>query len=1112
MSKPALAAVLLVALLGAAAFFLLGGEGPAEPPQPQAPANAAPAGTTGTTGTATGGAVEAGAEQGQGTGERTQVAAGTGVDAAGPSLIGQVVDPQGAPVQGAEVQCTVGPDFRGGFSGTSGNNPDSNGRGRGNRGNRADRGNPGNQAPAFDWEELAGMDPEALVERFRPRPEQRTTVLTDAQGRFRLPMAGGGGTGFLRVLARGHQVLDRAVQRPADADADLGVLELRAGAVVQGRVVDQAGQPVVGARVSRVAVRGGNPMDPFGAFGGMPGFGGGNRGERGQRGMAGMADAFGAFGDLELPGMDVMEDLIAGDDGRTDEQGRFELSHVAPGSFALRARHPDHPPARREGMSIDGGQVLADIVVTMEPGAVIQGRVVGLPEGTRVRVQASAATQGGGSAEGLMGVIQEATAMMGDLGIGMGEKSVTPGADGTFALRGLRVGRGYRVWLSQQGRGFAAAATCSPRLELTAPTSNVELRYDPGITVTLQLIDARSKAPVERLWVRQQLRGGEDGGLGDLMGMAANFGRGGAGRAREYPEGRVTIPNLRPRPGQKLSLDIDALGYRPFARADVALPAAGTLDLGPVALEPLPMLTVAVVDGRSGAPVQGASVRLQGKDAGGGGRNPFAALADGGVPDLGGMDLSAIPGMGDRLGGGPASGRTDDEGHCVLNSRPGEAVVLTVDSDQHARFEQELTLPAGNLEQKVTLLQGGRVEVTVVDADGAPLARANVEALPPSGRRARRGADENGVAVFERLTPGEHRFRLAERGRGADVMAAAAEIGAAVGQQYAGGRPAAAADGQVVAVRDGETVQLRLQKDPTVRLRGVVMENGAPLGGAQVTFQEGPGQGDGDAAREGMAAAMAAFGGRGRSARAGDDGRYQLPEVKAGQHRLRISHDGLAMPVTVAVTLGPGENVFDVHLTSQVLRGMVKGPDGAGVAGASVRVGRARPDGGANDPLRAARRTVPGMDFSQMLGGGSAVQTGADGRFELRGVPAGVPLQVSAEAKGFADAVSATVEVAAGQVRDGVDVVLGQAGRIQVTAAKVAPFSFVRAVALGADGEPDKTVPEVNQLMRRGGVTLDGLRPGRWRVTLGAPRRGGGEGAAPQEVTVVAGQAVTVAF
>lgn len=1033
MSKPlTLALLLVVAVLAVVGAFLFSGDSvplpdgaPAAAEDAQEPAPVAPA---------VDGAGRDADENAQPNdpGARVPVAPLQAAPVGGesPRLVsGQVVDDAGRPVADARVTCNAGVDF----------------------------------ARVGAEIDLDAMDFEAMAEQARTRAgsSQTSSTTTDAQGRFQLTLAGTR-DGFLRVLARGHQVLNRTVQRPEQGDLDLGVLTLTRGAIVSGRVTDAQGRPVAGARVNRTAGGATRNLPDF-AMHGLP--------------DAELVDFAGGF---RWGGAEGAQD-------ETDAEGRFELPYVQPGEFALRARHPDHPVARRDGLRAEAGQTLADVLVMLEPGTVIQGRVLDLPPNTRIRVQASARTSGPGATdESPMGVafamVGEMGEVMSDLGLAFGEHSVTPEADGSFLLRGLRVDQTYRVWGTQQGRGFAANATCCSPLEVPSGTRGLELRYDPGVTVTLQLVDATTGAPIERLWVRHSLRGG--GGMEDMIAMAPR----GAGRARDYPDGRVTIPNLRPKPKQTLQLTVGAIGHAELERENIPLPAAGTLDLGTIRLTASPVIEVTVASAVTGQPVPNATVRLQ-SDAGNGSDNPFERLAQ----------------MGARRGG-PASGRTDEQGRCVLNAPNDERARLTVDHDQHAPFERDLVLAdARNTRQDVTLLGGGRVEVTVLADDGTPLARQRIDHSPPIGRRRPAPTNDQGVAVFEHLAPGSHRFRIAEGGDGMAFALNAIEAGGIT-------LPSGGDQGwSNVTVQDGATVTLQLSRNPGASLRGIVRSNGAPLAGARLALLAGTGDtAAADPAQAAVGAIMSEWGGGGRNARAGDDGTYQLKDLKPGQHRLRITHSDRAMPAVVPVTLHAGDNVLDVDLQTSTLRGTVRGPDGRPVARARVAVQVMAADGSAADPLsRAAGEFMPGIDLSAMRGGGAAVRSTDDGSFELVGVQTGARLVVRASADGFADGASAPIELAPGASRDGVDVTLGQAGSVHVTAGEVAPFTMVTAVPLGADGQSDAGTRPVSQMLRRRGTTLGGLRPGRWRVSLVTPGNRDGNS---REVTVTAGATVNVQF
>lgn len=914
---------------------------------------------------------------------------------------------------------------------------------------------------------------------FAPPPTDTTaprlSVVTDAKGVFRVKGDAVAGTSLVRVLARGFRVLDKSVARPSGDEIDLGALTLQRGAIVSGRVVDAAGKGVAGARVQREGRR---AMPNMGdeSFQ-MPDFGDFDVPDVDTEDAALGAAQFGDAADA--PGGDFLRDVFA-PRVVTDAEGRFELAHCDPGEFSLRARHADHPSARRDGLNLAAGATMSDVEIAFPAAAEIRGRVTGLPDGMKVRVLASVVRNDAPPVDGPGAAFGAGMAeTFADFG-GFGERSSDVAADGAFALRGLNRGRSYRIWATQSGQGFVGGAVCTQRLETAAPSEGVDLRYDPGVIVTFRVVDPAGQ-PVERLWVRDQLRGGGGGGMSDLMAMAPR-----PRTAKDCPDGRVTLTNLRPKKKQTLALTIDAIAFRTFEWKDIALPASGTVDLGSIRLEASPVVEIAVTSGDGGEPVAGATARVTAaKQAEGG--NPFERM------------MSRVQGE-----NGPRSARTDATGRCTVNAPVEPSIVVVVSSPDFAPYRSDPFAPpaAGKIAHAVVLQRGGSVEVTVVDPSGAALGSVRVSHAPPAGERDDKTTDPNGVVTFDHLAPGEHRFKIAERGAGPDFAAMAAEFGDA--------KPGNEPGWQVVTVSDGARTQLRLAKDPVAALRGVVRENGVPLAGARIAFVAGAASDATAAPADGLANMMAEFGGAdgGRSAKTGSDGAYALKNLRAGVHRLRITSKERAMPAVVDVVLQPGDNVFDVALAAAIVRGTVRDPDGKPVAGASVSVVRvARGGGGATDPMaQAFEQMVPGVDPAALGAGLRSVKSGADGSYELRGLELGATVQVRATAKPFAPAQSASLQVSG---NDSVDLRLLAAGKLRVSLAEAAPFTSVQARLLGPDGAPVPGMAPVVQILANGAATLGGLREGRWKVDILRP---GGTPPPSQTVDVKAGETATVSF
>ena len=902
----------------------------------------------------------------------------------------------------------------------------------------------------LDLADLADAgDPNTMWRTTREHLAQRVRTATDAEGRFRLEAPAGAGSVGLRVLARGFAIHDRRVARPAGADVDVGTVSLLAGGMVTGRVLDPSGAPIAEALVRRVF-------------------------ELEER----------MTGGLEVEEVATIEAERDGEASRTDADGRFELAHLEAGEFDLRARHLDHPVAYRRGLALAVGQTLTEVVITMPRGAEIRGRVIGLPEGVRgLTVFAAKKPRPEADPTGMANMFGgDMSELMADAGMSMGDRSTAVAEDGQFVLRGLARER-YRVWIAQRGAGFAGGAICSQRVEAVAGDAVVELRYEAGVAVTFVAVDAVTGQPVESLWVVDRLRGG--GGMADAMAMAPR-----PSERRSYPGGRVTLAHLRPKAKQTLSLTLEALGYRGLERTGITLPSLGALDLGTLRLEPHPVVRVQVVADATGTPVRGAKARLRRAGAVTSSFGPFGRMAEAA-----------------RGGGGPTVGTTDRDGRCTLNAPTEAGRVVAVEHVDFAPFVGDAlpTVEPGGLDVVVRLHLGGQVTVTVARPDQQPAAAAVVEHRDPQGSVAQRKADGQGQAVFVHLAPGKHGFRL---GRDEGPMGFVAAQVRRPDETAAAGEAA----WQEVVVADGAAAAVALEQAPSATLRGIVRENGVPLAGARVAFVEGAADDAADAPFRMMGEVMGGLGGDGpRSSKTDELGAYTLRDLPPGMHRLRVSHRERAMPNDVTVELRTGEITFDVDLATTTVRGVVRDPDGAAVAGARVRV-RPRPQGDEVDPMAAMEGLMPGLG-----GGGTAAKSDASGGYALRGVPSEVELEVTATAKGFAAAV-ATTTVAAGEVEVELDLQVALAGKVKLVVRGDAPFVPVRAKFVG-DATPP--VPSVVRVLGKGGGTLDGLRPGRWEIECegglggdagaGAPQ-GGAQGGAPRGhlVEVVAGQTVTL--
>lgn len=902
---------------------------------------------------------------------------------------------------------------------------------------------------------VRGSSPGEALRRLQTEPRDEPETVTADDGHFRLRSPVGGGELRLSVLARGYLQLTRNVPQPNESEVKLGAIEVQRGAILGGRVVDANGLPVAGAHVRAVGANEPSWMSSLSFRGAV------------RSGRAENAD-------------------------ETDSDGQFELAHAKPGAFTLRVSHSKHPPESLEGRRVQLGASIDDLLVVMRRGSAIEGRIVGSPADELLRVLARRA-ESGNSPFAVLG--DHGGEVFGSLGMGFGDRSVDVAADGSFVLDGLDPALSYHVWAMHRGATFRSNS-CTVRKLVPAGTRGLQLPYDPGIGVAFHVVDAETGEPLTHLSVDTRLVGGS--------GIGAFFSAGRVGRSSfvDYPDGWVTVGDLRPKSKQKLTLRLEALGYAPFKREDIELPMRGELNLGVLRLKPAPLVHVSVIDGTSGAPIEGARVALEVVEARPEGRRGSVSFStaiaiDGGSESShGGPHMAFVTGNDRRR-----RGVTDADGLCTLNSFPGETARVEVSSEGYARYAAgDLSLPQrGNTRHQAAMVVGATVAVLVVDVNNEPVGGATVMHRSGSGRPAREKTDATGHVSFEFLVPGAHRFKLA-RNSAAGGRAVFVDSRVSV----SGSEPVEPG-WEEITVRDGEAAELTLMQPVTGELTGVVRENGLPLARARIRFV--PGTGRSETAAHAMVAEVTGglaemISGRGSSVRTDGVGRYHLKELSAGEHRLRITHADRVMSSIVSVMIVGGEQAHDVDLTTAVLTGRVIAPDGIALKRASVSVSPAT--------AREVRAISAGLHgaFGVMHGGDDSVTTDSDGRYELRGVRPNVDLVIRAKANDCAPVTSDPVQVREGQTVSVADLTLVVGGRVDVTVTGAeAPFSMVTA---SWQGEESDGVDPVFGMLRGGEASLKGLRPGRWKVELQEMQGGADK---PNEVVdVVAGEATEVRF
>lgn len=877
---------------------------------------------------------------------------------------------------------------------------------------------------------------------------RRSLAETDADGRFEIV---GTRAGQVRVLVRkgGFAPLEKhGLSVPDEPVVELDPLVLTRGAILSGRVVDMDGIGVGGAELSIVEEESGF------FFGGM-----------------------------------VRREPLA----RSAADGSFRLDEVACGPWRVTVHHEQHPDLVQEGLTERPGEETSSLLLELRPGAEIAGQVAGIPAAHR------------GTLEVVARRVGEEGSLFPGMSIGAARRaSVQSG--GAFLLRGLEVAESYELEARSADRKegdefFFEGRSRSERVAASAGDQGVVIPWQPEGAITFQVLDAKTGLPVTEF----RVNAGSDWAV-PLLGADRK-------PLAMHPGGRVRVGNLRPRTSEeRVVLEIVAKGYERYSREDIALAAGDELDLGPIVLEPVPLVRVSVLDGATQMPVVGANVRLEEErpqDIGVGG---FARSIELNVEVGDDAEPHAL-----GVHGGAQSAKTDERGIAEITSLEGKTVTIHVSSRDHAPARIEgVFLPEGDVvERAVELGVGGGVIVRVVDARGNPIPGEHIDHRDPferggpgpmifGGPSARGSTDDAGELGFDHLTPGVHAFKIGgERGE--------AMFGGGSGAVFSiqGLQDPEEEAWREVEIEEGKTATLLLQGAPRGSLIGRVREAGTPLAGATLSLRSSSEEADPFAFElPGM------FRG-GSEAKSDGHGEYALEDVKEGEYLLSVTHPTRRMPQDFPVRVSEGENRFDVELTVSIVEGRVSSPDGKGMAGVEVTAERASQDGAPRQ--RFGMMLLANDDGDVVAGGGplggASTRTDSDGSYQLRGVTPDVDLIVKVEGDLVQTARSESFRVSPDQTKVGVDVrvELGGEIRVEATAADGSPARFCTVNATFEDSEAE-VEPEFS-FLQSGSTSLKGLKPGRWRVALQPAGPGRNEGA-PQEqvVEVVASESRTASF
>jgi uncharacterized GH25 family protein len=760
----------------------------------------------------------------------------------------------------------------------------------------------------------------------------------------------------------------------------------------------------------------------------------------------------------------------------TAEDGTFRIDQLACGAWKIQVHHDDHPDELFQGLAEVPGEEVAGLAFVLRPGTTISGRVKDVPPGE------------------LADLVVRASEVGQDWLSGVRSRKAEVVSDGSFELRGLASDKEYELQArterdEERTLGFFGRSR-SESVRAWGGDVGVVIPYQPEGVLVFQVLDATTRQPLTDFTVEAGVQW--PAALRDEDGRVL----------RTHPEGRVRVGALRPEtPEDRVTVTVNAPGYEPYSRDSIAIVAGQELDLGPILLEPVPVVSVTVLDRATGEPVQGATVTIE-KEVPAGATSVNRRIE---VEDTGdGVSVTTAD----------AIGKTDADGLAVLNSLGGETVTLRVESEAHAPFVRNgLALPRGSdVIELVELSLGGEVVVTVLDPEGEPIAGARVrhrEAGQPmmmgfgtgflgGGGGGTPVTDSSGTVRFTRLRAGLHEFQLNEEQSSGGVFL---EGGATIN---IGGTPTSSEGWTEVEVFEGGVAAVTLEASPRGSLTGRVREAGKLLAGATLSLKE-------KRSEPVRPNPMTMFGGGGgRRERTDGDGEYAFTDVKEGAYVLEVTHPTRRMPVELDVTVLPEENTFDVDLSVAIVEGRITSVDGEPLEGITVSAERVREEEAGGGRQMFAIRMISDDGGNTVLSsdgelGGDSTVTDADGRYTLRGVTPDVKLAIVAEGPAVQEKKSDPLTVAGDETLRGVDLVLEEAGRVSVevltASGSPAGFSLVRATFV----DDESVAPQV-EFAEDGTANLVGLRPGNWRLNASSVRDGGGGPGVDRDVQVVGGE------
>ncbi len=782
---------------------------------------------------------------------------------------------------------------------------------------------------AYRTDDQAILDMSSAAE-----PPALGEAATGPDGSFRIALDKPDVAVALRISPPGSPSL--RFRGPFDSTEDVSLDDVHASAGVRlsGRVVDDEGKPVAGARVRAASTEMFSEQDSSALSEAKTGADGSFAMDDAPSGTRTVVARASGFVQASLFQVDPKPDVkltlkrggtirgvvldvngkpaagaivISEDQGaESDAQGAFRLTGVEPGVRSVQAVWKEDFAVRRDNLRVRRGQDV-EAPLRLARAAAIAGTVI--DETSRKPVAgARVAASSGGMAFGRRRM----------------ERSLRADAKGKFRLNGL-ASRPYAVTASREGY---LSSTINGVSASTAAPGTVHLALARAASVAGKVIDEKGQ-PVPAAQVRLASEGGMRAFT--RRGPAAFIGGQGALTAAD---GSFRLRNLTA--GRNLAVEASKVGYATAHRPGVTLKTGETVANISLTLKKGLEARGRIVDA-AGKPIAGAEIRVASREGGRGGG--FAA----GRTQIRLMGIDA----------GKADATSAPDGTFVVRGlEPGEYTAAVSREGYAGRTVQSLPVAGSgeNAWPPIALANGVAVSGSVRDSQGQPIA----------------GVQILGIAMGEGTRPQnvtsevDGRFRLDGLAPGKSIFLSMTAAGYAPAQKNV----TPPVEDLAIVLKTAGIVRGRVEDGDTKR----------PITDFTVgrTGQRGGGFG-------------VQFGGQGGDkAFQSEDGTFELPDVPAGKWTIRAAASGYRNGDTSGVEIGEGETKDGVVISLRKggsLSGRVLDPQkGTGIPNASVNWQAAGSSGGA-----------AGAMFGRLGGGAqnTATNTDADGRFHFDGLPAG---------------------------------------------------------------------------------------------------------------------------